>query len=135
MPHLNGCGEGEDSQRPGQHRGHALAQNQDLPLGEPVSHHPTPGSQQQGRQELQCHRDAHSCDGTGQFQHHPILGNPLHPECDHGNEVAGGENPEVGHFQGDERVPPRKVFGQNRERLGAGRRICGVDDGLGDGCR
>src|SRR5437667_26755 len=75
-------------------------------------------AKEQRRHELQRHGYSDGGDGAGELEYQPVLGDALHPECNYGHEMANGENPEVGYFEGNERVPPGKPFAHDGDWLG-----------------
>ena len=82
VPDLDPLAERQHGEDRRQHRGHGLAQHEDLPLREAVRHHAGPRAEEQRGKELQRHGDADGGDGTGELEHQPVLGDPLHPERD-----------------------------------------------------
>ena len=120
MPDLDPLAQGQHGKDRGQDGGHRLAQHEDLPLRETVRHHAGPRAEEQGRQELQGHGDADGGDGTGELEHQPVLGDPLHPERNHGDEVPDREDAEVADLQRNEGVAPGQALIDDGEWLGDG---------------
>ena len=97
VPELDDAGDGEDPQRQGESAHRRLRGDQELALIEMVGGEARPWQQQQLRPELQRHDQA---DGRsvvmGELgEHQPVLGRPLHPGADIGDEGAGDPDPIV----------------------------------------
>ena len=78
---------------------HALRDRQEHPLGVSVDEHAAVQAEEKHRRELQGDGDSDRGDAAGEFEHEPVLRDPLDPECGHGHDVRGGEEAEVRHPQ------------------------------------
>ena len=84
-----------------------LGDQQDPALVEPVRDQAAVRAEQQHRQELQARRDAdRERRPAGQLEHEPVLGHPLHPGADVGDEGAAEVDPVVAVDQGREHPAP-----------------------------
>ena len=97
VPKLDKAGHGQHAPGQREHAHRRLGGDQELALVEMVGGEAGPGQQQKLRPELQRHDQA---DGRSvvigeQGEHQPVLGGPLHPGADVGDEGAGCPDPIV----------------------------------------
>ena len=81
-----------DGEAAGQDGGDGLAKEKDAALGKEIHHHAAERPHHQQGQELQCHGNAHRRRASGQLQHQPVLGKPLHPDAGAARELDAHED-------------------------------------------
>ncbi len=112
MPGDGDPGDGQDAERSRTERQPALGDLEDEPLVEAVGDQAAVRGQDQHGQELQGGGDADGdARAAGQLEHQPVLGHPLHPGADVGDEGSGDVDPVVAEPKSREHAAGARLSG------------------------